>query len=183
MKSSTNVSKPPKKKIIGYTTKKTPGEVVQKGKPAEVKMNVERETVKRTYTPAKAETGHKAYGKPGGGTDKEMNKLISDAQAKKRDVTEFSKKGLSYKAGTTTEERTPTKLSTTMKVTPEIRKVKFQQVPIYEKGKSRASSAKLKPRDVTLGGSDKKGNAANKSGLGTKKRTIIRKTTSFPKNK
>lgn len=183
MKSSTNVSKPPKKKkkIVGYTSTRSPGEVVQKGKPAEVKMTVEREKVKKTYTPTKVETGHPAYGKPGGGTDKEMNRLIKDAQAKKRDVTAHSSKGLNYKAGTTTVERTPTKLSTTMKVTPEIRKVKFTQKPIYEKGAAK-KPAKLKARDVTLGGENKKGSPANKSGLGKKKRTIIRKVKSFPKN-
>lgn len=180
MKSSTNVSKPPKKKIVGYTTKKSPGEVVQKGKPAEVKMNVQRETVKKTYTPTKIETGHPAYGKPGGGTDKEMNRLIKDAQSKKQDVTAHSSKGLNYKAGTTTEERTPTKLSTTMKVTPEIRKVKFTQKPIYEKGATK--KVKLKAMDVQLGGSGRGGDPANKSGLGKKKRTIIRKTTTFKKS-
>lgn len=182
MKSSTNVSKPPKKKkkIIGYTQKKSPGEVVQKGKPAEVKMSFEREKVKNTYTPTKVETGHPAYGKPGGGTDKEMNKLIGEAQAKKRDVTAHSSKGLNYRAGTTTTERTPEKLHTTMKVTPEIRKVKFTKTPIYEKGAKKAP-AKLKSMDVTLGGSNKKGDPANKTGLGKKKKTIIRKVKSFPK--
>ena|SRR5688572_25651912 len=175
-------SSPPKKKIVGFKVKKTPGAVVQKGKPAEVKMNFERDKVKKTYTPTTTETGNPAYGKPGGGTDKEMNRLMADAQAKRRDVTDYSSKGLNYKAGTTRTERTPEKFNTSIKVTPEIRKTNISTVPIYEKSAAN-KPAKLKAMDVTLGGSDKRGNAANKGGLGKKKKTIIRHTKSFPKNK
>lgn len=179
MKSYTNVSKPkPKKKAIGYALKKTPGEVVQKGKPSQVNMSVEREKVKKTYTPGTTETGDPRYGDQGGGTNKEMNKLIADARAKKQDVTAPSSKGLIYKAGTTTEERTPTKLTTTLKVTPEIRKVNIEKVPLYERGKT----AKLKKMSITAGGSDRGGNPANKSGIGGKKKIKIKKIKSFPKN-
>lgn len=179
MKLSTNV-KPPRKKVVGYKYKTKAGEVLQKGK-TDTSMEFEREKVKKTYTPEKAETGHKAYGKAGGGTDKEMNRLIKDAQEKKRDVTEYSSKGLHYKAGTTKTERTPEKFTTTMNVTPTIRKVNIEKTPIYEKGKT-SKSSKLKARDVTLGGENKKGSPANKYGVGKTKKVKIKRTKSFPKN-
>lgn len=170
----------PKKKVIGFKIKKTPGEVVKQGKPAEVKQEFTRGTSKSTYTPTKVETGHPAYGKPGGGTDKEMNALMAESQRKRQDVTPHSSKGLSYKAGTTTTVRTPAKFNTSINVTPTIRKTNMEREPIHEKAKT-SSGGSLKPRAVTLGGSDKHGNPANKYGIGKKKRTVIRKVKSFPK--
>jgi len=173
---------PPKKKVIGIKVTRTPGAVVQKGAPASVNTSFERGKSTSSYAPTKVETGHPAYGKPGGGTDKEMNRLLSDAHAKKKDVTDFSSKGLTYKAGTTTRTTTPAKFHTGINVRPEIRKVNMNTTPLHEKAKS-TSGGHLKPRAVTLGGSDKKGNPANKSGIGTKKRVMITKVKSFPKYK
>ena len=172
----------PKKKVTGYKIKRTPGKVVQQGKPAQLHHDFERGTSKSTYTPTKVETGHPAYGKPGGGTDKEMNSLISEAQRKRQDVTPHSSKGLSYKAGTTTTVKTPEKFNTSIKVTPKIQKVNVSKEPMAVKAKSGSgSTGGLKPMSVTLGGSDKKGNPANKTGLGTPKRVKIRSVKSFPK--
>jgi len=161
--------KPPVKKIVGVKYKRTPGEVVQKGKPSSVVQSVTRGKVTKTYTPTKIETGLKDYGKPGGGTDPEMNRLIREAQAKKRDVTEYGTqgrtKGLHYKAGTTTVSEEPPTMKTTLKVTPQIAKVKDTITPIT---KSKATSGgKLKARSLTLGGSDKKGGPGTFKAVGT----------------
>lgn len=171
------MAKQPKKKIVGVKVRMKPGQVVSKGEPTKTTMSAEKGTFKEVYTPKKVETGHKAYGKPGGGTNPEMNRLIKEAQAKKRDVTDYSSKGLHYRAGETKTVETPAKLAVKADVKPTVRKWDMEQKPVYAAKKP----DKLKPRDVTLGGSDKKGNPANKYGVGTKKKVYIRKTKSFPK--
>lgn len=179
-----DASKPPKKKIVGYAVKRKPGAIVKQGAPATTSLDFEKGSTTRKYEPTKIETGHKAYGKPGGGTDKEMNALISDAQSKRRDVTDHSSKGLNYKAGTTTETKTPAKFHTSIDVKPTIRKVEFDKTPIVEKGagsSSGHSGGRLKPMAVTMGGSDRRGNPANKSGVGKGSKIKIRKVTSFKK--
>jgi hypothetical protein len=164
----TTMPKPPKK-LVGVKYKRTPGAVVQKGKPSSVVQTVTRGAVTKTYTPDKAETGQKEYGKAGGGTDPEMRRLISEAQAKKRDVTEYGTKGrtkgLHYKAGTTTTSETPPSLNTTLNVHPTIRKVKDTITPIYKTETS--TGGKLKARSLTLGGSDKKGGPGTFKAVGT----------------
>lgn len=175
------MEKPKPKKIVGFKLKKTPGEIVQKGQPAQVTQSFTRGASKTTYEPAAIETGHKAYGNPGGGTDKEMNAALAEARANKQDVTKPTSKGLVYKAGETKTEKKPDVFQTSIKVTPEIRKQNLSQEPIYEKASSGASKGRLKAMSVTLGGSDRKGNPANKSGLGTKKKVLIRSVKSFPK--
>lgn len=157
------------------------GDVVKKGSPTKTTMSAERGTTTRSYKPESIETGHPAYGKPGGGTDKEMRSLIADAQAKKRDVTEYSSKGLHYKAGTTTTKETPPKFSTKTDVNPTIRKIEDKKVPLYEKASGSSMKGKLKARAVTKGGEDKKGSPATKYGIGKRKKTIIRKVVSHPK--
>lgn len=177
MKSYTNVSSnKPKKKVVSkviYT--RSPGEEVQKGKKAEVKMTATRGTTTRTYTPSTVETGHKAYGKPGGGTNKEMNKLIEEAREKKRDVTAYSSKGLHYKAGTTTEKTTPATFKTEVKVTPSIRKVNMTAKTVTEKAKTSQSGGNLKARAVTAGGSTKGDHPATKYGIGKKSGMKVRR--------
>ncbi|MGC3945343.1 MAG: hypothetical protein QM762_12655 [Chryseolinea sp.] len=162
----------PKRKIVGMKVIRKPGAVVQQGKPATADIGFEREKVKTTYTPTTIETGHKAYGKPGGGTNKEMRALIADAQSKRRDVTDYSSKGLHYKAGTTTVERTPEKFSTDIKVTPKIQKVAFDSKPVYEKPAS-SRMKPLKAAAVTLGGSTKGDHPATKGGIGHTKKVRI----------
>jgi len=175
------MEKPPKRKIVGFKLKKTPGAVVQKGAPAKVTQSFQHGASRSTYKPAEIETGHPAYGKPGGGTDNEMREALAEARANKQDVTKPTSKGLVYKAGETSTVKKPDVFKTQIDVTPEIRKQNISMEPVYEKGSTGSSGGKLKPMSVTLGGSDKKGNPANKSGLGKKGRVLIRKTTSFPK--
>lgn len=172
MKVATNVKPKKGKKVVGFTTKTKAGEVVQKGsRSVELKAELPKDKYQKTYTPTKIETGHPAYGKPGGGTDKEMNKLIGEAQAKKKDVTEYSSKGLHYKAGETRIVSKDPEFSVKTDIKPTIRKVEMVKTPIYEKGAS--SGGKLKARAVTLGGSTKGDHPATKFGSASNKRVTI----------
>lgn len=144
---------PKKKKIIGYKISTKPGKTIQEG--TKSKLTMTHPTSKSTYTPAKAETGHPAYGKAGGGTDKEMNRLISDAQAKKRDVTAYGSKGLHYKAGTTTTTKTPMSHNLTIGK-PTIKAVQFVKEPIYAPEKpQKPRKVKLSKRGMVSGGTTK----------------------------
>lgn len=146
--------KPPKKKkIVGYKISTKQGKTIQTGTKSKLTMTPPSE--KSTYTPSKVETGHSAYGKPGGGTNKEMNRLISDAQAKKRDVTDYSSKGLHYKAGTTTTTKTPMSHNLTIGK-PTVRSVEFVKEPIYAPEKiEKKRKVKLSKRGMVAGGTTK----------------------------
>lgn len=137
--------KPPGKKVIRYKNVQLPDRVVQKGKPAEVTMTAERGTQREVYTPSKIETGHKSYGKPGGGTDPEMNRLLDKAVAEKKTVTDYSSKGLHYRAGRNVTTSESPKFATSIKVTPDLRLKQSKQVPVYEEAStSTRTPAKIK---------------------------------------
>ena len=52
------------------------------------------------YVSSSAVTGDKRYGPEGGGSDPEMNRLLSQARSSGKEVTAPNKKGLRFKAGT-----------------------------------------------------------------------------------
>jgi hypothetical protein len=176
-----------KKLIIGYKKRVIPGKspVVPKqlqGKPekAEVEFKFERGTTKREYTPGTIETGDPRYEKPGGGTNKEMNDAIADARRRRWDVTKPTSKGLIYKAGTTTETKTPEVTGTQIKFKPKIQ-VPDQVVmdPIYGRKKSANMKSPKGPKSGTAGGSDKKGNPVTKYGKLAGKKLRVRKSQKY----
>jgi hypothetical protein len=169
-------------KIVGYKTVHTP-ETVSKGH-SKVNLHFKSGHTKTSYKPTSVETGHSAYGKPGGGTNSEMNALLHEARKNKQDVTRPNSKGLTFKAGETTTIKKPDLISSKIDIKPTLTKVTSKQVPIYEQGalkSSGKSGGKLKARRVVVGGSDKSGNPATKVGVGGKKKLRIRKVTSHKK--
>ena len=164
--------KPPVKKIVGVKYKRTPGAVVQKGKPAVVTQTAERGAQTVTYKPRRVETGDPRYGKarPEGTPAKsqkalEMESLLTDAEKRGTRLTKPSSEGLVYKAQDRITESGAPRMQTTLKVTPQISKVKDTITPIT---KSKATSGgKLKARSLTLGGSDKHGGPGTFKAVGT----------------
>lgn len=168
----------PKKKPIGVkVTYKT--KTYAPGGPAEVSQSFKRGAESRSYTPTTVETGHPAYGKPGAGTNSEMNKVISDARSHGQEITKPTSKGLVYKAGTETVTKSPDEFKTSVKINPAIKMAVPQYKPTYAKTAGRPDSGGFKKMSITLGGSDKRGNPANKSGVAGKKSIRITKMKSF----
>jgi hypothetical protein len=167
----------PKKKPIGVkVTYKT--KTYAKGGPAEVSQTFNRGAESKSYTPTSVETGHPAYGKPGGGTHGEMNKVIGDARAHGQEITKPTSQGLVYKAGTETVTKKPDEFKTSVKINPTIKMNVPQAKPVYAKTAARNQGG-FKKMSITLGGSDKKGNPANKSGVAGQRSIRITKSKSF----
>lgn len=85
------------------------------------KMMVKAGTTKTSYTPADVRTGHSEYGKES--ATKPTPKFVTDAQKQKKDIV--MKNGKPFRAGFTTKTDTPAEMSTSNKVTPDVRKIKL----------------------------------------------------------
>lgn len=168
---------PKKKPIKVKVTYKT--KTYAPGGPAKVEQAFSRGAETKTYTPTSVETGHPAYGRPGAGTNSEMNKVISDARAHEQEITKPTSKGLVYKAGTETMTKSPDEFKTSIKINPAIKMAVPQYKPVYGNMGGRPETGGFKKMSITLGGSDKKGNPANKSGIAGKKSIRITKIKRF----
>lgn len=111
---STNVGKPKKKKNTAAPAAGgvRPFKVEPQGK---TELTFERGKTTKTYTPKREFTGHKAYGKDN--PSKPDPKFVEEARAKKKDIA-YDKEGKPYRAGETTESKTPDKVSI---VTPKLK--------------------------------------------------------------
>jgi hypothetical protein len=100
---------------------------------SEVKLGFERGKETRTYTPARALTGDKRYGKES--PEKEDPKFIEDARSAKQDIA--YKDGKPYRAGFTSVTKEPDKFTTKIDVHPKISKIK-----VIEEDAPKASNKK-----------------------------------------
>jgi hypothetical protein len=165
----------PKKPIRVKVTYKT--KTLAKGGPAEVTQSFHHGAEKRSYTPASVETGHPEYGKAGNGTNSGMNKALSEARAGKQEVAEHQGRG--YKAGSVAIEKKGDQFKTSVKINPTIKMVEPKVTPVYSAVSSSNKKPRLKNMAITIGGSDRNANPANKSGVGTKRGIRITKSKSF----
>lgn len=172
-----NIPDPRKKKKIKITREKVGKAPDKSGDGASLSFERGKET--RKYTPVDVRTGHAAYGKES--STKPTPGFVKKAQDAKVDIVH--KNGLPYRAGHTETTKAPDKISTHIKVTPDIRPVK---TTVTEENTTLAQTPKkrkirLKPMRMVAGGSDKNDNPANKVGVGKKSGFKIRRTTSFKK--
>lgn len=173
-----NIPDPKKKKKIKITRTKVGAPPDKSGDGASLSFERGKET--RKYTPADVRTGHKEYGK-----ESKTNPtpgFVKKAQAAKVDIVH--KNGLPFRAGTTETKKAPDKINYKIKVTPDIRPVKTTvetQNTTLAQTPNKKKPAKLKPMRMVAGGSDKKGNPANKVGVGKRSGFKIRRTKSFKK--
>jgi hypothetical protein len=145
-----------------------------------VTLSHERGKETKKYTPADVRTGHKEYGK-----ESKTNPtpgFVKRAQSAQEDIVRKDNKP--YRAGHTETTRTPDKIHAHVKITPDLRRVHSTYThhdDTKAKEGSSGKKAKLKPMRVVAGGSDKKDNPANKTGVGKKSGIKIRMVKSFKK--
>lgn len=102
---------------------KTKVVTMHKEKPSSsVDLDFQRGKTTKTYTPSDVRTGDVRYGKEGSG---ETPDFVKKAQAAKQDIVHHKEKP--YRAGFTTETKTPEKVSIRIKSTPSIKM--HQHVP------------------------------------------------------
>lgn len=170
-----NIPDRDKKKKI-KVTRSYDGDAPKEKSSASLTFEKGKET--RSYAPADVRTGHKEYGKES--ATKPTPDFVKKAQSAKQDIV--YKNGIPYRAGHKTVTKEPDKISVKIRVNPSIRPVKttFSEEPTSGGGGKKKVS-KLKPMRMVAGGSDKKGNPANKIGVGKGSGFKVRKVKSFKK--
>jgi len=135
-----------------YSNKTGPGQPKKSG----VSLSFKRGAETKTYTPSRALTGDKRYGKEN--AENKDADFIEDARAKKQDIA--YKDGKPYRAGVTTVKKDADKVDVQIPVNkPEIKKVtpkpaavvENKKTPAPEKKSTGKSGGRLKPMAMTYG--------------------------------
>lgn len=136
--------------------------------------------IKSKYTPTSVETGHPEYGKPGSGLS--IQSGLDAGRARKQDIVTI--KGKPYRAGVTTTERTPEKVTIGVKtdlkipsakniIAAERKAVSLKTVPSTPAVKFKGTKMKRRlPRVDYLEGKGHGHNKKTEAGHGSHKRIL-----------
>jgi len=144
MKVTTNIGNPPEKKKTKTVYRKE-GPAPKSGNKTTVSTSITAGKEKSTYTPARAMTGDKRYGKESSSNPDPG--FVQDARKNKQDIA-FDKGGKPYRAGTTMTTSTPPRMNVDVKIgDQDLRPVVRKEVEVKEKKKP----GKLKAMAMTYG--------------------------------
>jgi hypothetical protein len=167
---STNLAKPKKKKKSATADVGTvrPFKVEQVGKH---ELTFERGKTTKSYEAKRVHTGHPAYGKED--PSKKDAAFIEEARKKKQEIA-YDKEGKPYRAGVTTETKTPDKIGITktkIRIVPAVKSVKptMSAEEIRQKGGDQPKRKLirvdyLRNKDAKGGISQERGRKKSKSG-------------------